>query len=128
MSHPSGPGDPAAVQHRIRQAREQLLGGRGPGASPLETARWMRERPTLGGQDPAAAREAVAERAAVARGDPEALAWLTARHRARLAATLRTVTYRLGRARRRARIAVPAALAVSGAVLALLEARKRRRG
>lgn len=128
MSRPPGPGDPAAVQRRIRQAREQLLGGRGPGASPLETARWMSERPSLGGQDPAATREAVAERAAVARGDPDALAWLTARHSARLAATLRTVTYRFDRARRRARIAVPAALAVSGAVLALLKAGKHRRG
>lgn len=107
--------------------REQLLDGRGPGASPLETARWTSERPTLGGQAPAAEREAVAERAAAARGDPDALTRLMARHSARLAATIGEITRRAGRARRRARTAIPTVLAVSGAVLVLMEAGKRRR-
>lgn len=124
MSRQPGPGDAEAIQQRIRQAREQLLGGRGPGASALETARWKTERPSLGGRDPATAREAVAERAAVIRGDQAALERLIARHRAELAATLREVT---GRVRRRARNTVPAALALTGAVLALMQAGKLRR-
>lgn len=122
----SGPGGSEAVQRRIRQAREQLLGGRGPGAGPLETARWKSERPSLGGRDPAAAREAVAEQTALARGEPGALVPLTARHSARLAASVRAVTHRVGQVRRRARVAVPAALAITGTVLALLEAGKLR--
>jgi len=82
VSRQPGSGDAEAIQQRIRQAREQLLGGRGPGASALETARWKTERPSLGGRDPAAAREAVAERAAAIRGDQVALERLIARHRA----------------------------------------------
>ncbi len=124
MSGQPGPGDAEAIQQRIRQAREQLLGGRGPGASALETASWKTERPSLGGRVPAAAREAVAERAAAIRGDPAALERLIARHRAQLAASLREVT---GRVRRRAQVTVPAALAVTGAVLALVQAAKFRR-
>jgi hypothetical protein len=124
VSRQPGPGDAEAIQQRIRQAREQLLGGRGPGASALETARWKTERPSLGGRDPAADREAVAERAAAIRGDPAALERLIARHSAQLAASLGEVTARV---RRRARITVPATLAVTATVLALLQAAKLRR-
>lgn len=81
--HAGGPSAQAEeIQHRIRRAREQLLGGRGPGASPAGTARWKRERPSLGGRDPAASREAVAEQAAVARGDLGDLEQAAVRHAA----------------------------------------------
>jgi hypothetical protein len=109
------------IQRRIRHAREQVLGGRGPGASPMETARWMRERPSLGGQPPAVSREQAAEQARLARGDPEDLVRLAVRRDARLAATLGTARTRLGgrltSARRHARIVIPAVLAGFGIVL-----------
>ncbi len=110
------------IQRRIRHAREQVLGGRGPGASPTETARWTRERPSLGGQPPAVSREQAAEQAELARGDPEDLVQLAIRRDARLAVTLgaaRTqLRCRLGRARKLARVAIPVALAGMGIVLA----------
>ncbi len=125
------PEDPEPIQRRIRQAREQVLGGRGPGAGPLETAQFTRERPALGGQPPAVSREQVAEQARLARGDPSDLARLAARHRARLAATVdeaRTrLSLRLASARRRARVAVPVAAGAAGVVLAARAAGRRGR-
>ncbi len=116
------PEDPEIIQRRIRQAREQVLGGRGLGASPLETARWMRERPTLGGQPPAVSREQVADQAKLARGDPADLAQLAARHSARLAVTLGTartrLSLRLTSARKHARVAIAVALGGAAIVLA----------
>jgi hypothetical protein len=124
------PEDPEMIQRRIRQAREQVLGGRGPGASPLETARWTRERPTLGGQPPAASREQAAEQAKLARSDPADLTQLAARRSARLAATLGTARTRLSRrltsARKHARVAIPVALTGAGIVLALQAGGRRR--
>jgi hypothetical protein len=122
VSRASGSGDAEAIQRRVRQVRDQVLGGRGPGASPLETAAWMSERPGLGGEAPAAAREAVTERAAAARGDPAALTRLIARHGARLAASLPEIT---SRSRRHARLAAPAAVAIVGAALAIPHAGRR---
>lgn len=63
----SGTDDAESVQRRIRQFRDRLLAGRGPGASPRETARFMRDRPTLGAQSSPTAREDVAAEAAIAR-------------------------------------------------------------
>jgi len=87
-SRQPGPDDAETIQRRIRQAREHVPGGRGPGASPLQTSRWMRERPSLGGEPPAASREKTAEQALLARGDPADLQRLIARRSARLALTL----------------------------------------
>ncbi len=110
------------IQRRIRHAREQVLGGRGPGASPVETARWMRERPSLGGQPPAVSREHAAEQAKLARGDPADLVQLAIRRDARLAVTLgaaRTqLKCRLASARKHARVTIPVFLAGMGIVLA----------
>ena len=47
----AGPADPEEIQRRIRRYRERLLDGRGPGASPQETAPQMRDRRWLGGVD-----------------------------------------------------------------------------
>ncbi len=119
------------IQRRIRHAREQVLGGRGPGASPMETARWTRERPSLGGQPPAVSREQAAEHAKLARGDPEDLVQLAIRRDARLADTLgmaRTrLRCRLASARRHARVAIPVALAGAGLALAVRAAGAGRR-
>lgn len=110
------------IQRRIRHAREQVLGGRGPGASPMETTRWTRERPSLGGQPPAVSREQAAEQAKLARGDPEDLVQLAIRRDARLAVTLGAARTRLSgqltSARKHARVVIPVALAGMGIVLA----------
>ncbi len=117
------------IQRRIRHAREQVLGGRGPGASPMETTRWTRERPSLGGQPPAVSREQAAEQAKVARGDPEDLVQLAIRRDARLAVTLGAARTRLsGRltsARKHARVVIPVALAGAGLALALRAGRRQ---
>jgi hypothetical protein len=119
------------IQRRIRHVREQVLGGRGPGASSMETARWTRERPSLGGQPPAVSRERAAEQAKLARGYPEDLAQLAARRGARLAVTVGAARTRLSRrvrsARKHARIAIPVAFAGAGIALALKAAGRLNR-
>lgn len=67
-------GPPASPQAAIEAARAQLLGGRGPGASPQEITAHTRARPRLGGYSIPQRREQVAANTATARGDPDALA------------------------------------------------------
>jgi hypothetical protein len=67
-------GPPASPRAAIEAARAQLLGGRGPGASPQEITAHTRARPRLGGYSIPQRREQVAAHTAVARGDPDALA------------------------------------------------------
>lgn len=87
--------DPEEIQRRIRQYRERLLAGRGPGASPEETAPQMRDRQWLGGVPAAVARQREADRAALAGGDPPAVEDVIIRQRAELSATLTALTERL---------------------------------
>lgn len=122
--------DPDAIQHRIRQMRAGLLGGRGPGASPDEITRWQRDRPLLGAQSAAAERQRVTDEAIRARGDPEALQHLIVRHRAALSATLAELAEQLHARRRRAGAALQAAgltLASGVVTLAIATALRRRR-
>jgi hypothetical protein len=78
--------DAEAVQREVRRCREELLGGRGPGASPAELAAHQRDRPLLGALPAAAERELAAVQTAAARGvDP-----------AQLAAALERVRHTLG--------------------------------
>jgi hypothetical protein len=84
-------GPPASPQAAIEAARAQLLGGRGPGASPQEITAHTRARPRLGGYSIPQRREQVAAHTAVARGDPDALArQITAATGNQMAATART--------------------------------------
>lgn len=69
---------PPGPQAVIEQARAQLLGGRGPGATEQEITRHTRARTWLGGQLTAQRRERLAEHTALARemkppgsGDPK---------------------------------------------------------
>jgi hypothetical protein len=62
---------PASPQAAIATARAQLLGGRGPGASPQEITAHTRARPRLGDSSIPQRREQVAANTAVARGDPD---------------------------------------------------------
>lgn len=82
MTELSANGDPDAIQHRIRRARDGLLGGRGPGATPDEITRWQRDRPLLGAHPAPAERQEVADQAILARGKPDELEHLIARRRA----------------------------------------------
>lgn len=132
MAGQRGTGDPGDIQHRIRQARAGLLGGRGPGATADEVSRWQRDRPMLGGQPAAAARQEVADQNILARGDPDELEHLIVRRRARLAASLGTLAGQLHERRARTgaalRFAGLAALAsaAAGAAVALTVAAARR--
>jgi hypothetical protein len=67
-------GPPASPQAAIEAARAQLLGGRGPGASPQEITAHTRARPRLGGYPIPQRREQLAANTATARGDRDALA------------------------------------------------------
>lgn len=88
--------DPDEIQRRIRQHRERLLAGRGPGASPDETALQMRDRQWLGGVPAAAARQQEADQSALAAGDRPAVEDVIIRQRAQLSATLTALTGHLG--------------------------------
>ncbi|HEX9040509.1 MAG TPA: hypothetical protein VF838_05705 [Trebonia sp.] len=87
--------DPEEIQRRIRQHRERLLAGRGPGASPEETALQMRDRQSLGGVPAAVARQQEADQATLAGSDPPGVEDVIIRHRAELSATLTALTGRL---------------------------------
>jgi len=86
--------DPEEIQRRIRQHRERLLAGRGPGASPEETALQMRDRQWLGGVPAAVARQREADQATLASGDPPAVEDVIIRQRAELPAPLTALTGR----------------------------------
>lgn len=87
--------DPEEIQRRIRQYRERLLAGRGPGASPEETAPQMRDRQWLGGVPAAVARQQAADQATLAGGDPPAVEDVVIRQRVKLSASLTALTERL---------------------------------
>ena len=115
---PAQPASPEDVQRRIRRYRERLLTGRGPGASPQETAPYMRDRQRLGGIPAAVARQQEADRAALAAADPSAVEDVLIRQRAQLAVTLTTVTGRLRTLRARAVLGLRAGLIATAAVAA----------
>ncbi len=87
--------DPEEIQRRIRQYRERLLAGRGPGASPEETAPQMRDRQWLGGVPAAVARQQAADQSTLAGGAPPAVEDVVIRQRAELSASLTALTERL---------------------------------
>lgn len=122
------PASPEEIQRRIRQHRDRLLAGRGPGARPGETAPHMRDRQWLGGVPAAVARQHEADQAALAAHDLSAMADAHNRHRAELAASISALTARLhplpGRAAGRLR---PAAAAAAVWMAAMLIARRRQR-
>jgi len=83
------PGPPAVrPQAALEQARTQLLAGRGPGATPQEITRHTRARPRMGAHPTGQQRDQLAERTALARGDPAALALHTADQADALGATV----------------------------------------
>lgn len=116
MTHQPDTNDPDAIQHRIRQLRAWLLGGRGRGASPDEIARWQRDRPLLGAQPAPAERQQVADQAILARSDREEIEHLIVRRRADLAALAGQLRDRADAA---LRVAGPAALAGAVAGVAI---------
>lgn len=91
-AHPSDPGE---IQRRIREHHERVLAGRGPGASPEETALWMRDRQSLGGVRVAVARQREADQAALAGGNASGVADVKIRQRAELSAALIALTERI---------------------------------
>ncbi|MGH3232304.1 MAG: hypothetical protein ACRDOH_03420, partial [Streptosporangiaceae bacterium] len=102
MTDQSRADEPDAIQHRIQQIRAGLLGGRGPAAAPDEITRWQRDRPLLGARPAPAERQAVADQAILARGDPDELEHLIVRRFARLSASLGTLNGQLPGRRARA--------------------------
>ncbi len=123
------PADPEEIQRRIQQYRERLLDGRGPGASPEETAPQMRNRQWLGGVPAATARQHEADQATLADGDPPAVEDVIIRQRAELSATLTVLTARLHALRTRAATSLRRSLiaAAVGAATALAAQAKLRR-
>ncbi len=121
--------DPEEIQRRIRQYRERLLAGRGPGASPGETALQMRDRRWLGGVPAAVARQHEADQAALAGGDPAAVEDVIIRQRAELSATLTALTKRLHKLRTSAVTSLRGSLisAAVGAAATLVGQAKLRR-
>ena len=85
----------AAAQTAVGRMREELLGGRGPGAGRVEFLRHTRSRTTVAGVPVAALRERVAVDAATARNDPDTLALAAARQRAVVAADVDDLLTRL---------------------------------
>lgn len=109
------PARPQEIQRRIRACRDRLLAGRGPGASPAETAPFMRDRQWLGGVPAAAARQQEADQAALAGDDPPAVEDVLIRQRAQLSASLAVLTERLRTLRSRAVIGLRAGLIATAA-------------
>ncbi|MHA6783258.1 hypothetical protein ACVGOW_20030 [Pseudonocardia saturnea] len=123
--------EPADVA--LARIRAGLLGGRGPGATPAEVAAHTRDRDRLGGRPVAELRAGLAARTARARGEPDALAEVTASATDALAGTLAAVRERLDpiRAAGRSRVSLPAvgaAVATAVAATAALTRRGRGRG
>lgn len=121
--------DPEEIQRRIRRYREHLLAGRGPGASPEETAPQMRDRQWLGGVPAAVARQHEADQATLAGGDPPAVEDVIIRQRAELSITLAALREHLHSLRTRAVTGLRRSLiaAAAGAAAALAaQARLRR--
>lgn len=123
------PASPEEIQQRIRTYRNRLLAGRGPGASPAETAPFMRDRQRIGGVPAAVARQQEADQAALAGDDPPAVEDVLIRQRAQLSATLTILTARLHTLRTRAviglRVSLIAAAAGAAAALAAQAALRR---
>lgn len=85
-THRAGDGHPVAAD--LRQLRDAVLGGRGPGAGTSEVLQHTRARLRVGGEPVPGLRAEVAHAAAVTRGDTEALAVEVAADRDRLSGTL----------------------------------------
>jgi hypothetical protein len=115
------PASPAEIQQRIRAYRDRVLTGRGPGASPAETAPFMRDRQWLGGIPAAAARQQEADQAALAGDDASAVEHVVIRQQTQLSATLNLLTGRLHTIGSRTVIGLRAALIAAsvGATAAL---------
>lgn len=127
---------PEAPQAHVRQMRDDVLGGRGPGASQSEFLAHTRARQAVGGEPVPVLRERVARQAASARGDVEGLAMQVAADRARLASDLDILLPRLhprsllvsargARRRLMARRGVRATALVLAAVLVARRIRRR---
>lgn len=112
VSHAASPQD---IRQRVREQRDRLLGGRGPGASPGETAPHMRDRQWLGGVPAAVARQREADQAALAAEDPSAVADVLIRHRAELTVAVSALATRLRTLRTRTINGVRAAVIVAAA-------------
>lgn len=82
------------AQGEVARLRGRLLGGRGPGASPTETAKYMHQRATVGAVPTVIEREAVQIRADAASGNADAIAADMQRVREQLAGTLAEITAR----------------------------------
>lgn len=127
----TGGSDRDRIQERIDQARARVLGGRGPGASQDEIARWTRDRPTLGDRPSADALERLAAQTRLARGEPHEIVQVVREDRAEVSATVAALA---GRVRRRPVVratarAVPAcALVLLAAVVCRSLIRCRGRG
>lgn len=90
-----GDGPVADVSAELHQARQELMGGRGPGAGDLEVAAHTRDRVMIGGETATRRLEMAARQTGYARRDPAAISRTTQLTGAELAKTMAQLAQRL---------------------------------
>lgn len=123
------------VSAMLRQAREELMGGRGPGAGDAEVAAHTRDRVMIGGETATRRLEMAARQTGYARRDPAAISRTAQLTGAELAESLARLARRLhprrllpddGTAVRRRLGAHPVPFVLGGLAVVLVIRRLRR--